>query len=74
MDSLELILKSEEGVIILESLLKAEDLNLNSYLNLANGKFLIPYTQRPYEWNSSQVSRLFYDIIAVHEEKKNNIF
>lgn len=70
MDSLELILKSEEGVIILESLLKAEDLNLNSYLNLANGKFLIPYTQRPYEWNSSQVSRLFYDIIAVHEEKK----
>ncbi|MEK4738577.1 DUF262 domain-containing HNH endonuclease family protein [Bacillus sp. FSL H8-0492] len=57
-------------MIILESLLKAEDLNLNSYLNLANGKFLIPYTQRPYEWNSSQVSRLFYDIIAVHEEKK----
>ncbi|OOR65280.1 DUF262 domain-containing protein [Bacillus mycoides] len=54
----------------MESLLKAEDLNLNSYLNLANGKFLIPYTQRPYEWNSSQVSRLFYDIIAVHEEKK----
>ncbi|MCU5086363.1 DUF262 domain-containing HNH endonuclease family protein [Bacillus cereus] len=57
-------------MIILESLLKAEDLNLNLYLNLANGKFLIPYTQRPYEWNASQVSRLFNDIIAVHEEKK----
>ncbi|WP_141532959.1 DUF262 domain-containing protein, partial [Bacillus cereus] len=54
----------------MESLLKAEDLNLNLYLNLANGKFLIPYTQRPYEWNASQVSRLFNDIIAVHEEKK----
>ena len=54
----------------MESLLKAEDLNLNSYLNLANGKFLIPYTQRPYEWNSSQVRRLFYDLVAVHENKK----
>lgn len=70
MNSLELILNFEEGMIILESLLKAEDLNLNLYLNLANGKFLIPYTQRPYEWNASQVSRLFNDIIAVHEEKK----
>lgn len=54
----------------MESLLKAEDLNLNAYLNLSNGKFLIPYTQRPYEWNSSQVSRLFYDIIAVNEGEK----
>lgn len=55
----------------MESLLKAEDLSLHSYLNLANGKFLIPYTQRPYEWNKSQVSRLFYDIIAVNEGVKD---
>jgi uncharacterized protein with ParB-like and HNH nuclease domain len=55
----------------LESLLKAEDLNLNSYLNLSNGNFFIPYTQRPYEWNSNQVSRLFYDIIAVNEGEKD---
>ncbi|MGG3915983.1 DUF262 domain-containing protein [Rossellomorea vietnamensis] len=54
----------------MESLLKAEDLNLNAYLNLANGKFLIPYTQRPYEWTSNQVSRLFYDIVAVNDGEK----
>lgn len=54
----------------LESLLKADDKKLNEYLLLSNGKFLIPYTQRPYEWSTSQVDRLFGDIIAIYERKK----
>src|SRR5699024_4394976 len=55
---------------MVESLLKAEDLSLNKYLLLSNENFKIPYTQRPYEWNNSQVERLFYDIVAVHEGRK----
>ncbi|PCM41061.1 DUF262 domain-containing HNH endonuclease family protein [Mammaliicoccus sciuri] len=54
----------------MESLLKADDKKLNEYLLLSNGKFNIPYTQRPYEWSSSQVERLFGDIIALYEGKK----
>lgn len=54
----------------MESLLKADDKKLNEYLLLSNGKFNIPYTQRPYEWNVSQVERLFWDIIAIYEDKK----
>lgn len=54
----------------MESLLKADDKKLNEYLLLSNGKFIIPYTQRPYEWSSSQVERLFGDIIAIFEGKK----
>ncbi|HBV04348.1 MAG TPA: DUF262 domain-containing protein [Staphylococcus sp.] len=54
----------------MESLLKADDKKLNEYLLLSNGTFNIPYTQRPYEWSNSQVERLFNDVIAVHEEKK----
>src|SRR5699024_4120831 len=55
----------------MESLLKADDKKLNEYLLLSNGKFNIPYTQRPYEWSTSQVKRLFNDVIAVHEGKKD---
>lgn len=54
----------------MESLLKADDKKLNEYLLLSNGKFIIPYTQRPYEWSNSQVERLFEDIIAIYEGKK----
>ncbi|MCD8826577.1 DUF262 domain-containing protein [Staphylococcus gallinarum] len=54
----------------MESLLKADDKKLNEYLLLSNGKFNIPYTQRPYEWSNSHVERLFNDVIAVHEGKK----
>ncbi|MBT2831080.1 DUF262 domain-containing protein [Staphylococcus coagulans] len=54
----------------MESLLKADDKKLNEYLLLSNGKFIIPYTQRPYEWSLSQVERLFGDIIAIYEGKK----
>lgn len=52
------------------SILKADDKKLNEYLLLSNGKFNIPYTQRPYEWSTGQVDRLFNDIIAVHEGRK----
>lgn len=58
------------GARELGSLIKAEDLSLNKYLSIANEQFKIPYTQRPYEWNNSQIERLFFDIIAVFEEKK----
>ncbi|MCI2918764.1 DUF262 domain-containing protein [Staphylococcus hominis] len=54
----------------MESLLKADDKKLNEYLLLSNGTFNIPYTQRPYEWNKAQVERLFGDIIAIYEGKK----
>lgn len=56
--------------INMESLLKANDITLNKYLLLSNGKFVIPYTQRPYEWNLTQVERLFEDIISIYEGKK----
>ncbi|WP_234016001.1 DUF262 domain-containing protein [Staphylococcus simulans] len=54
----------------MDSLLKADDKKLNEYLLLSNGKFNIPYTQRPYEWSNSQVERLFNDIIAIHQGDK----
>ena len=58
-----------KGAVIME-ILKAREETLNGYLALVNGKLYIPYTQRPYEWNKTQISRLFNDILAVYEGKQ----
>ncbi|MED2037287.1 DUF262 domain-containing HNH endonuclease family protein [Bacillus wiedmannii] len=55
----------------METILKAREESLNGYLALVNGKLNIPYTQRPYEWNKTQITRLFNDILAVYEKRQN---
>lgn len=53
----------------MENLLKADSVTVKKYLNVVDGRFRIPFTQRPYEWTKKQVSRLFYDAIGVAEKK-----
>ena len=53
----------------METILKADSMTIEKYLNVVDGRFRIPFTQRPYEWTQKQVSRLFYDAITVAEEK-----
>ena len=53
----------------METILKADSMTIEKYLNVVDGRFRIPFTQRPYEWTQKQVSRLFYDAMTVAEEK-----
>ncbi|MUV06977.1 DUF1524 domain-containing protein [Planococcaceae bacterium Storch 2/2-2] len=53
----------------MENLLKADSITVKKYLNVVDGRFRIPFTQRPYEWTKKQVSRLFYDAMSVAEDK-----
>ena len=51
----------------MSNILKVSEEKLGTYLALANGTLNIPYTQRPYEWSKSQITRLFNDILAVYK-------
>ncbi|MBF4500466.1 DUF262 domain-containing protein [Savagea sp. SN6] len=55
----------------MENLLKADSITVQKYLNVVDGRFRIPFTQRPYEWTKKQVSRLFYDAMGVAERKNH---
>jgi len=47
-------------------LLEADTKNLEYLLSLSYGTLNIPYSQRPYEWEKGQVSRLFKDFYSVY--------
>ncbi len=51
----------------MSNILKVSEEKLGTYLALANGTLNIPYTQRPYEWSKSQITRLFNDILSVYK-------
>ena len=47
-------------------LLEADTKKLEYLLNLSDGTLYIPYSQRPYEWKSEQVLRLFNDFYSIY--------
>lgn len=47
-------------------LLEADTKKLGYLLSLSYGTLNIPYSQRPYEWEKEQVSRLFKDFYSVY--------
>lgn len=51
----------------MSNILDVSEKTLGEYLALPNGTLNIPYTQRPYEWNKSQITRLFNDILSVYK-------
>lgn len=58
--------------MIYNDLLSSETLSLRQYLNLENGIYTIPFSQRQYEWSRKEVTRLFNDLIAVSQDPDNN--
>lgn len=58
------------------SILEANNKKLGEILNLAYGSLYIPFNQRPYEWKTEQVSRLFKDFYAIFisdDENKEHV-
>ncbi|MDC7783203.1 DUF262 domain-containing protein [Priestia megaterium] len=49
-------------------LLEADTKKLEYLLNLSYGTLHIPYSQRPYEWKSEQVLRLFNDFYSIYRD------
>lgn len=47
----------------MDKVLEARGLTLDEYLKISYGIMKIPYTQRPYEWGKSQITRLFIDFL-----------
>ena len=47
-------------------LLEADTKPLEYLLNISYGTLYIPYSQRPYEWQSEQVLRLFNDFYSIY--------
>lgn len=45
----------------------ANEMSLEKYLLITEGTFVIPFSQRPYEWGKDQVRRLFNDLVGLHE-------
>lgn len=45
----------------------ADEMSLEKYLLITEGTFVIPFSQRPYEWGEDQVKRLFNDLVGLYE-------
>lgn len=45
-----------------EQFLQSLTVTLKQYLSLDTGQYMIPFSQRPYEWTEVQVERLFRDL------------
>lgn len=45
----------------------ANEMSLEKYLLITEETFVIPFSQRPYEWGEDQVKRLFNDLVGLHE-------
>lgn len=54
-------------------LLEADTKKLEYLLNLSYGTLYIPYSQRPYEWKSEQVLRLFNDFYSIYTSDDTTI-
>lgn len=51
----------------LKDLIHAETKNLDSYLSLKNQTYIVPFSQRDYEWGKAEVTRLFNDLTALYD-------
>ena len=52
--------------------IEANEQTLNSYLKIngETGVLNIPFSQRPYEWEKTQVMRLFNDLVSLKDENE----
>ncbi|MBD1491877.1 DUF262 domain-containing protein [Weissella confusa] len=48
-----------------EQFLQSLTVTLKQYLSLDTGQYMIPFSQRPYEWTEVQVERLFRDLTSL---------
>ncbi|MBT0810162.1 DUF4268 domain-containing protein [Litoribacter ruber] len=54
--------------------MKANELQINNFLQAPNVQFVIPVYQRNYDWTNTECRQLFNDIIAVEKEKRGTHF
>ena len=50
--------------------MKANELQINSFLQVPNVQFVIPVYQRNYDWTNTECRDLLNDIISVEKEKR----
>lgn len=48
-----------------EQFLQSLTVTLKQYMSLDTGQYMIPFSQRPYEWTEVQVERLFRDLTSL---------
>jgi uncharacterized protein with ParB-like and HNH nuclease domain len=54
--------------------MKANELQINNFLQAPNVQFVIPIYQRNYDWTNSECKELLNDIISVESEKRGTHF
>lgn len=54
--------------------MKANELQINNFLQAPNVQFVIPVYQRNYDWKNAECNELLHDIIAVETEKRGTHF
>jgi uncharacterized protein with ParB-like and HNH nuclease domain len=54
--------------------MKANELQVNTFLQAPNVQFVIPVYQRNYDWTNTQCKELFNDIVSVGKEQKGTHF
>jgi uncharacterized protein with ParB-like and HNH nuclease domain len=54
--------------------MKANELQINNFLQAPNVQFVIPVYQRNYDWKNAECNELLHDIIAVEIEKRGTHF
>jgi len=54
--------------------MKANQLTINSFLQVHNVQFVIPIYQRNYDWSTNECKRLINDIISVENEDRGTHF
>jgi uncharacterized protein with ParB-like and HNH nuclease domain len=54
--------------------MKANELQINSFLQAPNVQFVIPVYQRNYDWTNAECTELLHDIISVETENRGTHF
>lgn len=50
-------------------MLNSETITLGDYLDIKKGQFVIPFSQRKYEWGKPETKRLFDDLVSLYEDQ-----
>lgn len=53
----------------IKELLNSETITLGDYLDIKKGQFVIPFSQRKYEWGKPETKRLFDDLVSLYEDQ-----
>lgn len=56
-----------------ERIIEARNETIKTYLGINQYKLIIPYSQRPYEWDTKQVERLLNDLFALYDHRDNEV-